>query len=193
MDSTAQVRRGDTRQRILDAALELFSEQGYERTALREIAEQLGVTKAALYHHFRSKEELIVSLFEALTGPLDELIDWGRRQPRTLMTKREVLRRYSDALAGAAPLIRFMQENQATVRGLSVGEIFRARTLSLLEIVREPEASLTDQVRCVSALFTMHAGLFALKDIEGDPEDKRKAILDVAINLVTQAHTGLVD
>ena len=41
-------RRGDTRARIQQVALELFAEQGYERTSLREIAERLGVTKAAL-------------------------------------------------------------------------------------------------------------------------------------------------
>ena len=50
-------RRGDTRVRIQQVALELFAEQGYERTSLREIAERLGVTKAALYYHFKSKEE----------------------------------------------------------------------------------------------------------------------------------------
>jgi len=45
----------DTRQRILDVASELFVERGYDATSLREIAERLGVTKAALYYHFASK------------------------------------------------------------------------------------------------------------------------------------------
>ena len=48
----------DTRERILDAALDLFIEQGYDKTSLREIAERVGVTKAALYYHFESKEEI---------------------------------------------------------------------------------------------------------------------------------------
>src|ERR1039457_770640 len=51
--------RGDTRQRIQAVALELFAEQGYEKTSLREIAERLGVTKAALYYHFKSKEAIV--------------------------------------------------------------------------------------------------------------------------------------
>jgi hypothetical protein len=62
--------------------------------------------------------------------------------------------------------------------------------LAMRDILREPEAPLTDQVRCISALFTMHAGMFVLNDVEGDPEDKRKAVLEVAIDLVTQAHRG---
>lgn len=190
MDGTKRQRRGDTRQRIQDVALELFSEQGYEKTSLREIAEHLDVTKAALYYHFKTKEEILISLFEDLTRPLDKLIEWGGQQPHTLETKQEVLRRYSEALTGAAPLFRFMQENQATVRELSIGETFKDRMLSMLDIIKEPEAPLTDQVRCISALFTMHAGMFVLKDVEGDPEDKRKAVLEVAIDLVTQAHGG---
>src|ERR1700689_4807307 len=54
--------RGSTRERILDVALELFSEQGYEQTSLREIADRLGVTKAALYYHFERKEDILLEL-----------------------------------------------------------------------------------------------------------------------------------
>jgi AcrR family transcriptional regulator len=188
MDGTRQRRRGNTRQRIQDVALELFAEQGYEKTSLREIAERLEVTKAALYYHFKTKEEIIVSIFEDLSRPIEELIEWGRQQPQTLKTKQEIVRRYSDALMAAAPLFRFMQENQATVRELRIGEMFKNRMLELRDIIVDPDAGLVDQVRCVSAMFTMHAGMFLLQDLEGDPEEKRKAVLEVAIDLVTQAH-----
>ena len=103
MDGTKQQRRGDTRQRIQDVALELFAEQGYEKTSLREIAERLEVTKAALYYHFKTKEEILVSIFDDLSQPIVELIEWGKRQPQSLETKHEIIRRYSDTLAGAVP------------------------------------------------------------------------------------------
>ncbi|WP_328672930.1 TetR/AcrR family transcriptional regulator [Streptomyces sp. NBC_00322] len=180
--------RGNTRQRIQDVALELFAEQGYDKTSLREIAEALDVTKAALYYHFKTKEDILISLFQDLTRPMDELIEWAQTQPHTLETKKEILRRYSEALLGAAPLFRFMQENQATLRDLSIGETFKDRMLAMVELIKEPGAALPDQVRCFSALFTMHAGMFLLKDVEGDPEDKRSAVLEVAIDLVSQAH-----
>ncbi|QOV36489.1 TetR/AcrR family transcriptional regulator [Streptomyces ferrugineus] len=190
MDGTKQRRRGDTRQRIQDVALELFAEQGYEKTSLREIAERLEVTKAALYYHFKTKEEIIVSLFEDLTKPIEDLIEWGKGQPHSLDTKQEIVRRYSQALTDAAPLFRFMQENQATVRELSIGEMFKNRMLGMRDIIIDPDADMVDQVRCISALFTMHAGMFVLKDLEGDPEEKRRAVLEVATDLVTQAHKG---
>jgi len=190
MDGTKQQRRGNTRQRIQDVALELFAEQGYEKTSLREIAEHLGVTKAALYYHFKTKEEILVSLFEDLTKPIKDLIEWGRQHPHTLDTKQEIVRRYSEALTKAAPLFRFMQENQATVRDLSIGDTFKTRMLAMREIIIDPEAPLVDQVRCISAMFTLHAGMFVLQDLAGDADDKRKAVLEVAIDLVTQAHEG---
>jgi AcrR family transcriptional regulator len=54
--------RGTTRQRILDVALDLFNDQGYDKTSLREIADALGFTKAALYYHFERKEDILLAL-----------------------------------------------------------------------------------------------------------------------------------
>lgn len=66
-----------TRERILDSALELFTQQGYEKTSLRDIAAQLAISKAALYHYFARKEDILLELhrrFEALgSNLLDEL------------------------------------------------------------------------------------------------------------------------
>ncbi|MFJ9087447.1 TetR/AcrR family transcriptional regulator [Streptomyces sp. NPDC102384] len=186
--SKPQQRRGDTRQRIQDVTLELIAEQGYEKTSLREISERLGVTKAALYYHFKTKEDIVVSLFTDLMRPIDDVITWAAEQPSTLEVKLEILGHYSEALAHAAPLFRFMQENQATMRELSIGENFKERMTSLLDHLLPEHVTLTDRVRCFSALFSMHAGMFVLKDVEGDPEEKRKAILEVASDLVTRAH-----
>ena len=52
----------DTRERILDVAADLFIEQGYDATSLREIAEKIGVTKAALYYHFANKQDILRAL-----------------------------------------------------------------------------------------------------------------------------------
>jgi AcrR family transcriptional regulator len=62
--STAEpaTERSGTRERILDIALELFTDQGYDKTSLRQIAERLGFSKAAIYYHFASKEEILLAL-----------------------------------------------------------------------------------------------------------------------------------
>ncbi len=61
-ESSPRRRSEATRERILDVALELFNQRGYEGTSLREIAERLGITKAALYYHFKSKGEILLAL-----------------------------------------------------------------------------------------------------------------------------------
>ncbi|MCF3964007.1 TetR/AcrR family transcriptional regulator [Streptomyces fuscigenes] len=190
MPSTGAQRRSDTRQRIQDVALDLFVEHGYEKTSLREIAERLDVTKAALYYHFKTKEDILVSLFEDLAQPLDELIAWGRAQPNTLESKEELLRRYAEQLKGASRLFRFVQENQAELRDLRVGETFRSRVEATVELLLTPDPSLADRVRTTTALFSLHVGMFALKDVEGDPEEKYDALLEVSFELLAAAHRG---
>ncbi|MGW9346944.1 TetR/AcrR family transcriptional regulator [Nocardiopsis flavescens] len=75
-DGSAAVPRtnGDTRAEIQEAALDLFGRQGYEKTSLREIAERLDITKAALYYHFRSKEDLLRALAEPLRRDMEEFL-----------------------------------------------------------------------------------------------------------------------
>ncbi len=56
------------RREILSAALDLFSQQGFEATSIRQIASQVGISDPALYSHFKSKQEILEDLFE-LFGP----------------------------------------------------------------------------------------------------------------------------
>src|SRR5947209_17537699 len=84
MTETSQAHaRPDTRQRIQSVALELFAEQGYDKTSLREIAERLDVTKAALYYHFKSKEDIVASLVEDYFGQMDDLVAWAKTLHRS--------------------------------------------------------------------------------------------------------------
>ncbi len=54
--------QGNTRQRILDIALDLFINQGYDATSIRQIAERLGFSKASIYYHFASKQDILMAL-----------------------------------------------------------------------------------------------------------------------------------
>jgi AcrR family transcriptional regulator len=64
-------RNADTREDIRAVAMELFAENGVEQTSLRQIAERLDITKAALYYHFPSKDELLAQLAQPLIDDLD--------------------------------------------------------------------------------------------------------------------------
>ncbi|MEV4439177.1 TetR/AcrR family transcriptional regulator [Streptomyces sp. NPDC049577] len=188
MRSAERHGRGDTRQRIQETALECFLVRGYERTTLREIAVRLGVTKAALYYHFKTKEDILVSLFLDVGRRMDELIEWGRRQPRGLEVRRELLAQCSVIFSSAAPLFTVLHANEAALSELSVGRAFKNRVSALSGLFREPDAPVAAQVRCITALLSLHFGTFALSHVEGDPEEKRLALLDGATELLTSAH-----
>ena len=57
---------GDTKERILETALELFAQNGYLGTSMNDIAERLGFTKAALYKHYTSKQEILDKIVERM-------------------------------------------------------------------------------------------------------------------------------
>ena len=54
--------RNNTKQEILEAALNLFSVQGYEATSISQIADAVGIRKASMYSHFGSKQEILDAL-----------------------------------------------------------------------------------------------------------------------------------
>lgn len=56
------IREKNTKERILDEALKLFAQSGYMGTSMNDIADRLGVTKAALYKHYKSKQEILDSI-----------------------------------------------------------------------------------------------------------------------------------
>jgi AcrR family transcriptional regulator len=154
-------RRSDTRARIQQVALELFAEQGYERTSLREIAERLGVTKAALYYHFKSKEDIVRSFTEDHFCRLDALIAWGGQQPPGASTGHEVLERYITILLDGSEVFLFLERNQASVASSGGGkqrfEQFRPRLNALVEIITGPYAQPRSRIRAAAAIFAVSA------------------------------------
>jgi AcrR family transcriptional regulator len=178
----------DTRSRLRELALELFAEQGYEKTSLREIAERLGVTKAALYYYFKSKEDIVRSLVEDYYAELDTLIAWARERPRTGDTRAELVRRYLDIVANGAAVFRMLHQNQAAVSSLAAakerGELFRERMDALVDLLTGPDAPLRDQVRAASCLMSISFGCMHYQHRGWDPEELKAALLDVAYELV---------
>ena len=179
--------RQDTRQRIQSVALELFAEQGYDKTSLREIAERLDVTKAALYYHFKSKEDIVASLVEDYFGQIDDLVAWGRTLPRTPGSRAQVLDRYYRIVADGSQVFRMLQHNQASVNSLAHAknrsELFRERMDALVGLLTEPDAPLATQIRAAVALASVSFGCMFYADRAADPAQLREVVLDIACGL----------
>jgi AcrR family transcriptional regulator len=106
-----------TRERILDIALDLFVSKGFDKTSLREIAEQLGFSKAALYYHYASKDDILLALHQRLHHlAQDEFGDL--KGPATLESWTQLLDRLIDKISSNRKLIALHERNRAAFEGL---------------------------------------------------------------------------
>ena len=64
--------KGNTKEQILEASLDLFSVKGYEATSISQIADAVGLRKASLYSHFESKQDILDTLVDELTKEFDQ-------------------------------------------------------------------------------------------------------------------------
>jgi AcrR family transcriptional regulator len=111
----------NTRERILNVSLELFSDQGYDKTSLRQIAERLGITKAAIYYHFASKGDILMALHMRLH-------EYGREALRALGDESvspglwvQLLDQLIDQMLQQRALFIFHERNQAAIEALHQG------------------------------------------------------------------------
>src|SRR6478736_9226311 len=80
----------DTRQRLLDVAMTLVSQNGFAGTSLQMIADELGFTKAAIYYHFRTRDQLLIALMEPILEQSRQLVETAESQ-HTLRTQMDAM------------------------------------------------------------------------------------------------------
>jgi len=175
------------RERILETATSLFVERGYDGVAMREISEACGITKAALYYHFKSKEDIVRSLVEDYYGQIDALIDWARTQPDAAGTRSEILRRYVGIVVEGDEVFRMLHQNQAAVTSLAAaknrGELFRERMSSLVELLAGPAAPLAERLRAAMAIGGVSVGWMFFADQVTDRAELSAAVLAIAADI----------
>jgi AcrR family transcriptional regulator len=117
--STKTETKADTRERILNVALDLFTRQGFDGTSLRQIAESLGLTKAALYYHFESKDDILLALHMRMHEfGREALLKMRNDGPITLQQWSELLDEVVDITLTQRPLFLMHERNQAALEKL---------------------------------------------------------------------------
>ncbi len=151
-----------TRERILDVALDLFSDQGYDGTSLREIAERLGVTKAALYYHFASKEDILMALHLRLHDFGKEAMASMGDEPVTLERWAEILDGLVDQMLVQRKLFLMHERNQAAMEKMhSEGHEAEHEDIQnrFRKILGDPRVTLRDRVRMAASFGVIFSGL----------------------------------
>jgi AcrR family transcriptional regulator len=85
----------NTKETIVRTALDLFLRNGYEKTSMNDIAREVGITKPAIYHHFKNKDELI---HEVLSLFFEEMGKWSKSRFGSCKTLKEVLKAFFQSL-----------------------------------------------------------------------------------------------
>lgn len=104
------ITRSPAQLRILDAALQLIGENGVGGTSLQMIADAVGVTKAAVYHQFKTKEQIVIALTERELGGLEEALEAAEAHDHRTRARDVLLDRVIEVAVqrrGAASTLQF--------------------------------------------------------------------------------------
>lgn len=169
------------RERILDVALDLFIANGYDGTSLREIAEQLGVTKAALYYHFESKDDILMALHMRLHAlgrtALAQLSGGGKV---TAAKWRSLLDALLAEMLNQRKIFLLHERNQAAFEKLhredheaehdDIQDMFR-------KVLADQAISLRDRVKMAASVGAVFGTMFLFGDAFRDEDDDKVAKL----------------
>ena len=152
----------DTRQRILDVALDLFTEQGYDGTSLRQIAERLGVTKAALYYHFESKDDILLALHMRIHEFGQKAFLSMGDEPVTLEQWGALVDEIAVQMLAQRKIFLMHERNQAALEKLH-NEAHDAEhddiQNKLRQVLADPRVPLADRVRMAASVGVVFSGL----------------------------------
>ncbi|WP_433162205.1 TetR/AcrR family transcriptional regulator [Kribbella sp. CA-247076] len=171
-----RARSSDTRERISQAAMELFGAKGVQQTSLQDIADRLGMTKPALYYHFRSRDDLVSSLAKPLIDDFDANVAAMEADPPA--DHRELLGSFFDLTYKHRALLLLAIRDLSVLQEMHltnhVGN-WRRRIIALL-IGEAP--TLADQVRGMVAIGGLSDCAVAFEGVPA--QDLRTAAVEAA-------------
>ena len=160
------MKQEDTKQKILDKALALFSSQGYDAVSVGEIAQAVGIKAPSLYNHFPSKQAIFDALVESVaaqyTRDTDQISIHVQNAPQDIPVFTAIT---EDALYEKVRQIFEYSLHNETIR--------RFRRMMTIEQFRSPELAALYSRRYVGRVLDYHAGIFRALIAAGEicPED----------------------
>jgi AcrR family transcriptional regulator len=152
-----------TRDRILDVALDLFTTQGFDGTSLRQIAERLDITKAALYYHFESKDDILMALHMRLHAFGRTALIKMQQEPVTLTLWGELLDEIVDQILAQRQLFLMHERNQAALEKLHREEHDAEHEdiqNQFRRVLADTSLPLEDRVRMAASFGVLFSSLF---------------------------------
>lgn len=147
---------GTTRTAILGAAQRLFTEQGFDGTSLRQIADAVGTTKAAVYYHFPAKEHLLLELTRPWLDAMSSLVT-QLRSTENEVDAEATLAAYLDLFIEHLQVLHVLAGDPATQHHPDIGRRARALVESIQNRLAGPDPSDAQLVQAACALGSVHS------------------------------------
>lgn len=177
----------DTRTRLLSTALSLFAEHGVEGTSLQMIADELGVTKAAVYYHFKTKAEITEAVAEPALRELDEILDGAEALRRRGARIDHVLEGLVDLVVRYRTLVALFSSDpgiaRAVEKSLHGARSFKVRLPNML-LGPEPDTASMVTAHVALAGIALAGGSPELAEL--DDETLRTHLLDVGRRMLSR-------
>ncbi len=181
----AEPSRVGTREQILDTALELFTTQGYDATSLRQVADRLHLTKAAVYYHFHAKQLLLLEItrpmLDGMSRLVAELSATGRCEPPAVLTA------YLDLFTEHLGVLGLLAREPATWNHPDIGQRVRMLVAVLQKQLAGPDPSPARSVRAACAVAVVNAVAALPADVLRDQHDTILAAALAALGEPTPA------
>lgn len=170
--------KGISRERVMAAALALFLKRGYEGAPVRELSEMLGMSKANIYHHFPTKEDLLRELLAPLFERLEDLLDRRGSAPNSSSERRALLEEYLDLLLENWQLVALLASDAGVLAIPGIGEHKTELDDRLTALVAGSEPTLENRVRTACALGALQTA--SIRFHQANPVVVRRAGLAAA-------------
>lgn len=163
------VPRSAAQTRIIDVALPLFAEHGVNGTSLQMIADAIGVTKAAVYHQFKTKDEIVVAAIEVDLAKLEIALDAADAEDSVARARKIVLAQVIDLAVAHRRMVSAVQHDPVIVQLLAKHKPFRQLMQRLYTVLVGPDNDVDARVK--AATVSAAIGGAVMHPLVGDLND----------------------
>lgn len=178
--SSRTVKAEQTRQSVLDTAQRLFTEYGYDATSLQMIADEMGVTKAAVYYYFHTKAEILHAIAAMSFEAIDALLDGAVKQRSRAARSRYLIEGFVDFLVTKRHLSTLKSGDPAIHRELRSGIRLEELERRVVEVLYGPNPTPEERVSHLLVLAVPEI-IPALSDLSDD--ELRQALVRTCLRL----------
>jgi AcrR family transcriptional regulator len=168
--------------RIANLALARFRVSGFVGTSIADLAGALGVSKAAIYYHYRSKDALLHHLVDPLLDAIDACIQEGQTTPAvSAQTARQLLDAYLAVLLAHHEVVPLITSDLAVLNHPSIGPRLHVQNQQLHSLLAAPNTTVAASLRAEAALGAIWRPLIAELHLHLADPTNQHILIDAAV------------